>query len=81
MSLQAVQRLHGLKKRLQGDPKYHADYTTFESDNIDKEYARKVNVEELAPQKGKSGTYLIMGVYHPRKRSSICVVFDCSARY
>ena len=27
--LQAVQRLHGLKKRLQGDPKYHADYTTF----------------------------------------------------
>ena len=51
--LQAVQRLHGLKKRLQGDPKYHADYTTFESENIDKEYARNVNVEELAPQKGK----------------------------
>ena len=22
-----------------------------------------------------------MGVYHPRKTSSICVVFDCSARY
>ena len=27
--LQAVQCLHGLKKRLQVDPKYHADCTSF----------------------------------------------------
>ena len=65
--LQAVQRLHGLKKRLQGDPKYHADYTTFESENIDKEYAQKVNVEELAPQKGKVWYLPHFGSLSPQK--------------
>ena len=81
--LQAVQCLHGIKKRLQVDPKYHADCTSFKSKIIDEGYTRKVNVEELAPQEGKVWylPYLVMGVYHPRKPSSICVVFDCSAGY
>ena len=44
--LQAVQPL-----KLQGDLKYCADFTSFRTEIIDKGYARKVNVEQLAPQK------------------------------
>lgn len=36
--LQEVQCLHSLKKRLQGDPKYHADYTSFKYEIIVKRY-------------------------------------------
>lgn len=39
--LQAVQCQHSLKKSLQSDPKYHADYTT------------KINIEELIHQERK----------------------------
>lgn len=49
--LQAVQPLHGLKKKLQGHLKYCADFTSFRTEIIDKGSARKVNVEQLAPQK------------------------------
>lgn len=49
--LQAVQPLHGLKKKLQGDLKHCVDFTSFRTEIIDKGYARKVNVEQLAPQK------------------------------
>ena len=40
-----------LKKKLQGDLKYCADFTSFRTEIIDKGSARKVNVEQLAPQK------------------------------
>ena len=43
--LQAVQCQHSLKKSLQGDPKYHADYTSFRSEIIDKEYAQKLTLK------------------------------------
>ena len=58
---QAVQRLHGLKKRLQGDRQYRAEYVSFISEIIEKGYARKVSAEELPPEEERCGTYLIMG--------------------
>lgn len=78
---QAEQRLHGLKKRLQGDARYRADYVRFMTEIIEKGYARKVKVEELTHQEGKAWYLPHHGVYHPKKPGSIRVVFDCSARY
>lgn len=78
---QAEQRLHGLKKRLQGDARYRADYVRFMTEIIEKGYARKVKVEELPHQEGKAWYLPHHGVYHPKKPGSIRVVFDCSARY
>ena len=78
---QAAQRLHGLRKRFQGDAKYCAEYVNFMSEIIEKGYARKVNTEEQAPQQGKVWYLPHHGVYHPKKPNSIRVVFDCSARY
>ena len=46
---QIVQRLHGLKTRLQGDMQYRAEYVSFISEIIEKGYARKVSAEELPP--------------------------------
>ncbi|KAK2564378.1 hypothetical protein P5673_011803 [Acropora cervicornis] len=78
---QAVQRLHGLKKRLQGDRQYRAEYVSFISEIIEKGYARKVSAEELPPEEGKVWYLPHHGVYHPKKPNSLRVVFDCSARY
>ena len=78
---QAVQRLHGLKKRFQGDTQYRAEYVSFMSEIIEKGYARKVSAEELSPKEGKVWYLPHHGVYHPKKPNSIRVVFDCSARY
>ena len=47
MNPQAEQYLHGLKKILQGDAKYRADYIRFMTELIEKGYAQKVKVEEL----------------------------------
>jgi len=51
------------------------------SEIIEKRYAQKVNAEELNPDEGKLWYLPHHGVYHPRKPSSIRVIFDCSARY
>ena len=78
---QAVQRLHSLKKRLQGDRQYRAEYVSFISEIIEKGYARKVSAEELPPEEGKVWYLPHHGVYHPKKPNSLRIVFDCSARY
>ncbi|XP_068713289.1 uncharacterized protein [Montipora foliosa] len=64
---QAVQRLHGLKKRLQGDTQYCVEYVSFMSEIIEKGYARKVSAEELPPVEGKVWYLPHHGVYHPQK--------------
>ena len=66
---QAEQRLHGLKKRLQGDARYYADYVRFMAEIIEKGYARKVKVEELPQQEGKVWYLPHHGVYHPKNRT------------
>lgn len=48
---------------------------------IDKGYARKIDRGNLSTQKGKVWYLPHHGMYHPKKPSSIRVVFDCSARY
>ena len=73
---QAMQRLHGLKKRFQGDTQYRAEYVSFMSEIIEKGYARKVSAEELSPKEGKLCYLRHHGVYHPKKKTnSIRVVF------
>ena len=61
---QAVQRLHGLKKRLQGDTQYRAEYGSFMFEFIEKGYARKVSAEELPPEEGKVWYLPHHGVYN-----------------
>ena len=78
---QAEQRLHGLKKRLQDDAKYRADYVRFMTEIIERGYAPKVIVEELPHQEGKFWHLPHHRVYHPPKTGSIRVVFYCLACY
>ena len=65
---QAVQRLAGLKKRLQANDKYHADYVNFMADTIDKGHARKVDSGKLVTQKGKVWYLPHHGIYHLKKQ-------------
>jgi len=67
---QAMQRLHGLKKRFQGDTQYRAEYVSFMSEIIEKGYARKVSAEELSPKEGKLCYLRHHGVYHPKKKQT-----------
>ena len=78
---QAEQRLHDLKKRLQADAKYRADYVRFMTEIIERGYAPKVMVEELPHQEEKFWHLPHHGVYHPPKTGSIRVVFYCLACY
>lgn len=78
---QAAQRFIGLKKKLESNDKYRADYVDFMIGIIDKGYASKIDLGNLSTQKRKVWYLPHHGIYHPRKPSSIRVVFDCSARY
>ena len=78
---QAVQRLHGLKKRLQGDMQYRAEYVSFISEIKEKGYARKVSAEELPHEEGKVWYLPHHGVHHRKKPNGLRVVVCSSARY
>ena len=78
---QTAQRLIGLKKKLESKDKYRADYVDFMTGIMDKGYARKIDSENLVMQQGKVWYLPHHGIYHPKKPSSIRVVFNCSARY
>ncbi|XP_013386926.1 uncharacterized protein LOC106156278 [Lingula anatina] len=68
-------RLEQLRKRLIHNPKYYEHYNSFMQDLIDKCYA-----EESPHEDG--GWYLPHhGVYHPKKREKLRVVFDASAKH
>ena len=79
--MSSFQSNSGLKKKLESNDKYRADYVDFMTGIIDKGYTRKVDSENLATQKGKVLYLPHHGIYHPKKQSSICVVFACSPRY
>ena len=65
---QAEKLLHGLKKRLQGDAKYRADYVRFITEIIEMGYVQKIMGEELPYQEGKVWFTSLRG---------LPVVFDC----
>ena len=77
----AKQRLCGLKRKLQSDGKYQADYVKFMNDIIEKGYTRKIEEKELPTKEGRTWYIPHHGVYHPHKKAKIRVVFDCSGRH
>ena len=63
---QTKQCPHGLKKRLQGDAKYRADYVRFMTEITEKEHARKVKEEELPPSRRNGLELTSTRGYHPK---------------
>jgi len=73
---QALKRLCSLRRTLEKKPEMRAHYSKFMQKMLDNDQA------ELAPplDKGEEHWYLpTFGVYHPKKRDQIRVVFDSSA--
>lgn len=69
-----------LKKRLQKDPSFHTDYTTFMNDLVAKGYVGRLPESELERSVGKVWYITHHGVYHPAK-GKIKVVFDCGTSF
>jgi hypothetical protein len=78
---QAVQRLRCLQRKMNNNPTFHTDYTTFMEGIIEKGYATRVPDTELKRADGKVWYVPHHGVYHPKKPTKIRVVFDCAAVY
>lgn len=76
----ALQRILGLKKKLQRNTSFHEEYTNFITDAINNGYAEQVPQHQLLAIKGKVWYLPHHGVYHPRKHK-LRVVFDCGAAY
>lgn len=76
----AIQRVHGLKRRLQKDKDFHEEYKNFLADVINNGYAEEVPQHQLETPIGKVWYIPHHGVYHPRK-GKLRVVFDCGAEY
>ena len=74
------QRALHLKKRLQKDSSFHADYMAFMNDLVAKGYAERVPEEDVERSDGKVWYIPHHGVYHPKK-GKIRVVFDCGVSY
>ena len=76
----AERRLSLLKKRLKREPLVHEKYRDFMDDLLKKDYARKVNCQDIGPL----GTHWYLPhhpVFHPKKPDKVRVVFDCSAKH
>lgn len=76
----AEQRALNLKRKFEKNPSFHAEYSTFMSNIIDKGYAVRVPDEHLSRDDGKVWYLPHHGVYHPKKHK-LRVVFDCGASY
>ena len=72
--LQVRNRMNGLKKRLQKDPKMLSHYQAFMVNMFEKGYARRAK-----PTTEKTWFTPHFGVYHPAKPEKIRVVFNFSA--
>ena len=78
---QAENRLHSLKSRMGKNSQFREDYKSFMFKILDKGYAEKVPENRKARDDGKVWYIPHHGVYHPRKKDKIRVVFDCASRY
>ncbi|KAL9966153.1 hypothetical protein ACROYT_G024179 [Oculina patagonica] len=76
----AVKRWHQLLARFKKNPKFLEDYQVFMKDVIDL-CAERVPTDRLNVQDGRVNYVPHTGVYHPRKKDQIRVVFDCSAQF
>jgi hypothetical protein len=77
---QAMCRLNQLKGRLGKDKKYHEHYKNFMKDAIAQGHASKIP-EDNQNIPGKVWYIPHFGIYHPKKKDKIRIVFDCSAKY
>ena len=76
----ALQRVRGLKRKLQKNASFHGEYSNFISEVISNGYAEEVSQHQLEATRGKVWYIPHHGVYHPRKHK-LRVVFDCGAEY
>ncbi|XP_076848178.1 uncharacterized protein LOC143493558 [Brachyhypopomus gauderio] len=76
----AEQRAINLKRKLNRNSQFHADYKAFMHDIIARGYAEKVPEESGQSKEGEVWYIPHHGVYHPKKKK-IRVVFDCTATY
>ena len=77
----AEQRLAGLKRKLQNDDKFRADYVAFMNRVIEKGYAPRIEQDGPPVKEGRIWYIPHHGVYHPQKPGKIRVVFDCSTKF
>ncbi|XP_035986832.1 uncharacterized protein LOC118560169 [Fundulus heteroclitus] len=76
----AIQRALSLKRRLNKDPSFCTNYTTFMYEMLANGYAERVPTEQLARCDGRVWYIPHHGVYHPKKKK-LRVVFDCGATF
>ncbi|KAK7884419.1 hypothetical protein WMY93_027542 [Mugilogobius chulae] len=76
----AEQRALNLKQKFVKNPSFHAEYSAFMSNIIEKGYAVKVPDKDLSRDDGKVWYLPHHGVYHPKKHT-LRVVFDCGVSY
>ena len=74
-----LQRTMSLKRKLERDPDYCAEYKEFMRDMIEKGFAEEVEAP-AATQREEVWYIPHFGVYHKVKKK-LRVVFDCAARY
>ena len=74
-----LSRIKKLRARLKHDSTYRKDYQGFLTEIIEKGYAERVPPEELSLDNGRVWYIPHHGVYHPKKKRKIRVVFDASA--
>ena len=77
----AVHRLKHLRRKLESDSGYRDHYNGFMNDIIMKGHAEIVPESELNEDTDSVWYIPHHGVYHPKKRDKLRVVFDCSAKF
>lgn len=77
---QATKRANWQRRKMQRDPNYHKEYTTFITKMLDNGYAMRVPADRLTAPTGELWFLPHHGVYHPQKRK-LRVVFDCAAQF
>ena len=77
----ALRRLSTLQKKMDKQPKFREDYTTFMDKVLEEGYAEEVSEESRGRADGLVWYMPHHGVYNPHKPDKIRVVFDCAAKY
>jgi len=77
----AEQRLHGLRRRLERDPKLMATYKAGMEDLLVKGYAEEVSDSHVSRVNPQCGNLPHHPVLNPHKPDKVRIVFDCAARY
>ena len=75
----AEARLQSLKRKLERDENFHRKYRDFMDNLVSKGYARKLTAEESERRSTRTWYLPHHGVFHPKKKDKICVVFDAAA--